>query len=52
MILTYADKISDLQRERSNQSGQLALSLLVFNAFALAFDAVKLDYQNMDFEES
>lgn len=51
MILNYADKLSDLQRKRSNQSSQLALSLLVFNAFALAFDAVKLDYQNMDFEE-
>lgn len=50
-ILANAQALSDIQRERSKQSSHLALSLLVFNALAMAFDAVKLDYQSMDVDE-
>lgn len=50
-ILNNAQALSDIQRERSKQSSHLALSLLVFNALAMAFDAVKLDYQSMEVDE-
>ncbi|MDB4653633.1 hypothetical protein OAE35_01885 [Synechococcus sp. AH-551-E02] len=51
IILSNAENISRLQTQKSNESGNLALSLLIFNTFAMAFDAIKLDYQSMDVDE-
>ena len=51
MILLNAEKISNMQSEKSDESSTLALSLLIFNTLEMAFDAIKLDYQSVDADE-
>ena len=51
MILLNSEKLSNMQAQKSALASNLALSLLIFNTFAMAFDAIKLDYQSVDTDE-
>ncbi len=51
IILSNAEDISKMQMQKSNESSDYALSLLIFNTFAMAFNAVKLDYEGVDADE-
>ena len=50
-ILSNAEDISEMQAQKSDVSSNLALSLLIFNTFAMAFNAIKLDYEGMEADE-
>ena len=50
-ILSNAENILQIQGQKSDESSNLALSLLIFNTFAMAFDAIKLDFQGVDADE-
>ena len=51
IILLNAEDISKIQIEKSDESSKYALSLLIFNTFAMAFNAIQLDYQGVDADE-
>jgi len=51
IILIQATELGKRQAEKSKYASTLALCLLVVNALTMAFNAVKLDYQNMDVDD-
>ena len=50
-ILQNSERIANKQKEKSDESSDLALSLLIFNTLAMASEAIKLDFQSMESDE-